>query len=264
MNAALLCHGLREILLAVTLVATAWTTARAGTMMLIDDFNDGNDDGWTTVDTNEGESWGPGSMDPTSFAYHFSTPQDVPLEAPYRGAMSSVWDQSSDPLYTNGLWRAKVRADAVDSGATILLRYTGSLETGFSLYAFSAFGGRGFGFNRYEDSFLTDSMEIPGVAVGLGEEWWIEAGAVGDQLSMKVWRDGEPEPTQPQLAFTDATLPVGRFALQTNINFASDTVGPINTTFDDVYFTPVPEPSTALMTTGLIGMLLGLRWRRCR
>ena len=205
---------------------------------LIDDFNDGNDDGWTTVNTNQLASWGPGLLDATSGAYQFSTPGSVPLTAPARGVMYAVWDQSIDTLYSDGLIRTKVRVDEFDSGASIFFRFTGDLITGVNLYAFTGFGGRGFGFDRFEGGAETRDLNVPDIVMGLGEEWWMEAGAVGDQLAMKVWLDGEPEPVLPQLVFTDAALSSGSIALNANLNFGTDTEGPVNSTFDDVYFTP--------------------------
>ena len=51
---------------------------------------------------------------------------------------------------------------------------------------------------------------IPDMTINSGEEWIIEGGVVGDLLSMKIWRFGEPEPASPQLTVRDPTpLPMG-------------------------------------------------------
>ena len=47
----------------------------------------------------------------------------------------------------------------------------------------------------------------------LGDDWVIEAGAVGNELSMKVWRAGEQEPSGPQLVVHDDVLTSGQIAL---------------------------------------------------
>jgi hypothetical protein len=84
------------------LLVAALATHAAAQPILIDDFNDGNDDGWTHIDSNDGESWGPGSFDASSGAYRLSTPGVVPTSASCRGCMLSLWDQSSDPFYLDG------------------------------------------------------------------------------------------------------------------------------------------------------------------
>lgn len=42
--------------------------------------------------------------------------------------------------------------------------------------------------------------------VEAGDDWIIEAGEVGDQLSMKVWKLGAQEPADPQWTYTDTTF----------------------------------------------------------
>jgi hypothetical protein len=74
--------------------------------ILIDDFNDGNDDGWLRVDDSAGVA-GPGIFDASTGQYNLMTTGFAPGFA----VVSSYWDSSSDPLYSNGYLRAKVKAN---------------------------------------------------------------------------------------------------------------------------------------------------------
>ncbi|MCA9214304.1 MAG: hypothetical protein KDB27_14630 [Planctomycetales bacterium] len=67
---------------------------------------------------------------------------------------------------------------------------------------------------------------------------WFEAGAVGDQLSFKFWRDGDSEPSAPQLTVYDAELASGMLGLGADISNLSPTAELIDATFDDISFTP--------------------------
>ena len=119
----------------------------------------------------------------------------------------------------------------------MLLRYSGSLATGFDGFAFVALAGKGFGYNRIRGSQLIRDRFIPGISFDPGEDWWMEGGAIGDQITMKVWKDGDPEPEEPQLSLRDSTYSEGWFALDANMNFGSQTPGFPDATFDDVQFT---------------------------
>ena len=70
----------------------------------------------------------------------------------------------------------------------------------------------------------------------------MESGVVGDLLSMKVWRAGEPEPTRPQLTWMDREpLPPSPLGLMSVVDTRVPEPMYIDTTYDDIYFTfPVP------------------------
>ena len=245
----------------VIVFVSLWATASAGSI-LVDDFNDGDDDGWTRTDSNDGQPWGPGIFDASSAAYQLMTTGVVPSDAPGRGFLASFWDESSDPIYSNGFVRAKVQVNTLRGVGAILFRYSGDLTSGFDGYAFVGLAGSGFVFNRIESTSLSRVVEVPGEIMGVGEEWWMEGGAVGDQISMKVWRVGEPEPTVPQLTLTDSSFTDGVFGVDANMEFGDPTAGIVNTIFDNVFFTPIPEPSSLLLA--LSGVLLLLRRRTHR
>lgn len=234
--------------------------AKAGTI-LIDDFNDGNDDGWTHMDSNIGHPWGPGIYDASSGAYRLSTTGTVPGNGAGRGFMVSRWDESSTPAYSNGFMRCKFRIDTFDATAVLLFRYSGDINSGLNGYSFVGDAGRGFFFNRIVDTSLARVINLGGPAPEVGEEWWMEGGAVGDDFSMKVWRVGRREPTSPQISFKDSAFSSGWIGLDANMNFGSTISGMVDTTFDDVYFKPVPEPGSLLPLVLCLFASLGPRRR---
>jgi len=246
--------------------ASIWlaTTHASAKLILVDDFNDGNDDGWTHMDSNVGDPWGPGIYDASTGAYNLSTTGAVPGRQvdSERGFMVSLWDESTDPFYSNGYVRAKLRIDTFHSIGVILFRYSGDLESGLNGYTFGGSGGQGgFSFNRITNTTTTRHIQLQGFAPAVGEEWWIEAGGVGNQLSMKVWPVGDAEPESPQLLFLDSSYSTGVLGLDANMNWGSDVPGMVNTTFDDVYFR-TPDVPGDLNDDGYVTGDDFLAWQR--
>ena len=223
--------------LTLAFLVFAMSSPTSAYTVLIDDFNDGNDDGWTHVDSNAGQPWGPGIFDPSSGAYFFGTTGIVPEDAPGRGLLFSRWDASTHEKYSEGYLRSKVRVDTKDGTAVLLFRFSGALETGLDGYVFNAIGDEEFCYNELKNTQVVEVECIPNLVPGVGEDWWLEGGAVGDQLTFKVWPDGDPEPAEPQLSIQDTSYRRGWFGLNANISFSSPTVDHVRTTFDDVYFT---------------------------
>ena len=61
MNVTKSMNGLWVVAILLGLTTTAY-----GQVIPIDDFDDGNDDGWSHVDTTIGQAWGPGIYDASS------------------------------------------------------------------------------------------------------------------------------------------------------------------------------------------------------
>ena len=80
---------------------------------------------------------------------------------------------------------------------------------------------------------------------------------MGNRISAKVWKVGDPEPTMPQYDEIDADpIMGGQFSISSDI--AGDNL-PVDaradSTFDDIVFI-VPEPASMLLIlTGLIALL---------
>ena len=96
-------------------------------------------------------------------------------------------------------------------------------------------GGRGVAFRPL----------APSLTFGVNDDWNIEAGAVGDQFLMKVWRVGDPEPESPQLAFTDRSFSTGSFSIETTIDGGFRNPARISASFDDIYIV-FPEVGNSL------------------
>jgi hypothetical protein len=246
------------------LLVAALATHAAAQPILIDDFNDGNADGWTTVVSTVGQPYGPGTFDASSGAYHLEGADLIPVGL--AGGLISIWDQSSDPMYSNGFVRAKIRAETMGTIASVGFRASGSVAGAFNVYLFYGSTGPnpGFFFERIESGLGTVEFRQldPNLTFGVDEDWYIEAGGVGDQLSMKVWRVGDPEPDSPQLMFADSNFSTGTFGIQTSRNVYFPDPARISATFDDIYFTPIPEPSTFLLALVALGVAGG--WRKWR
>ncbi|MGI9429180.1 MAG: hypothetical protein ACR2NM_11025, partial [Bythopirellula sp.] len=153
--------------------------------------------------------------------------------------MGSSWDNSLvDPQFANGFLRAKVRADTAGSLPWLYMGWSGLEEEG--VYVFLGDSIRNSFHIEFElpgEPYQVFRMDDPTIDFDVGEEWYIEGGVVGDQITMKVWEVGDPEPTAPQLTITDSTLSTGQFGVGTNIHFNA-IPGFLNVTFDDIWFTP--------------------------
>jgi hypothetical protein len=197
--------------------------------ILSDDFNDGNDDGWIHSSTGGG---GRPIFDASSGAYNLATSNDVAVGA--LGGVLSFWRESRDDRYSNGFLRAKVKANTLGTTVGLVLRGNGSYGNGY-YFVGSTKGGN---FRTFKCvSYNCGSFRYTDVPFAPGEEWFLEAGALEDELTMKVWRVGEDEPTSPQLIFYDTSLPSGMIGVEAHISTAYNALAITDGTFDDIYFT---------------------------
>ncbi|MCK4341042.1 MAG: hypothetical protein KAY37_04885 [Phycisphaerae bacterium] len=207
---------------------------------LIDDFDDGNDDGWTHFDTLEGTPWGPGIFDAGTGEYVLASGGVVPADE--LKVLVSVWDASSDPSYREGLLRATVRSETDCTNVNLMMRNTGDFEAGLFGYVFVAdlAGGMGFYIMRTDGwaggEHILGQLDPGEYPFALGEDWIMEGGAVGSRLSLKVWRVGGPEPDAPQLVVADDTYNDGQFSVIASSYWSTECH--VCGAFDDIYFTP--------------------------
>ena len=215
-------------------------------ILLNEDFSSGDLDGWTLIDTSSQpilQPWGPGTAEIQNERLHFETAGDVPArESPSgvqtTGAMILALDRSqADQRFANGYFRTTVRADTA-SNANVMLR--GDLET-FSGYVFASASNRNeFVINRFVNGVgeeLAVGGAVDGLNFGVGEEWSLEVGAIGNELSLKAWRVGEDEPVAPQLVVRDDQFTSGQIGLISAVE-AWFAPGPVklDVTFDDLVF----------------------------
>lgn len=215
---------------------------------LIDDFNDGNDEGWTHFDVLD-MGGGPAIFDvlpegdPGNFVYNIRSTGPVP---PIDGSNWALavwdWDNSlSDSTYSNGLLRATIRNNVDESDVALGMRV--AEDSGYYFILSNYFSEPRINMGKVSDGVFSYISTLPNPRFPVENKFTdfnVEAGVVDNQLSMKAWPVGAPEPTAPQYVVTDPTpLLNGSIGL---ITWAASPVAspvPVNATFDDIYFTPV-------------------------
>ena len=221
------------------------------------------------------KAWGPGTFSTSSRDLQLGTVGPVPILDPPlpepkdplffdfadSGVLGLAWGPSFvDPAYGNGFVRTRVK---VGENSTAGFGFRFDLNQ-FAGYVFSMSDGRGFELTENEPFNSVAVHAIPDLDPAPGEWWWMEGGGVGDELSLKVWRDGEPEPSVPQLQITDDTYAAGAFgpAAYLQTGFIPNATK-VDVTWDTFSFNAVPEPSSGMaLLFGLSGTLGIMRHRR--
>jgi hypothetical protein len=256
--------------LAVSVLVFGGITSAHAQLIPIDDFDDMDDTlpGWTLVDFSDGQPWGPGSYDPSSGALRVSHTGDqlIPPGTPFtESAMFALWDDSTDPLYSNGFYRAKIRTDEAQNSTSLEMRLDLSTATTYILFGFTQppteapeFDGV-FIFSKFVngvEEVLWTSGEND-IEYLVGEDWNAELGAVGNRISAKVWRVGDPEPAAPQFQMIDLDPIIGgQLGISSDRTIANKTDARGDGTFDDIVFFAVPEPaSITLILVAMCGFL---------
>lgn len=231
---------------------------------------------WACVDFNHPE-WGP-LVVRTDGEFSFSSTNPVPpvptsaLAAGWAAWGPSLTDHAGNvhPAtlgpsdYSNGTVRAKVNLSG-ETLAFIPFRVTSAGE-----YWFQADGlAQEFRIARSQPSptlglEYTRVESLPDVVLTADTDWWMEGTGIGDQLSLKVWRDGDPEPAEPQLSITDTTYNHGWFGVGAAAPPGLPDSILYQASFDDVSFRSVPEPNASVcFALGLVGVA-AIRRRRSK
>lgn len=239
-----------------------------GGAILIDDFSSSDLDGWVHTVTAEGKPWGPARVEVVDGEFlHGTTGEVPPRGAPNLsdgGLVISEWSQSKDdPSFSDGYLRAKVRAEPTGDQAgnvNLLMRYDNDTISGYVIYASGA--NNYVGISSYVNGALAGDWWI-GPIFTTGEDWMMDFGAVGDQLSLKAWKAGDAEPARPQLEVTDDAHQSGTIGVTSAVQIARIQAPVVlSSHYDDIYFTPVPEPSgLVLAMLALAGVLVYARRR---
>ncbi len=211
--------------------------------------------------------WGPGIVSLDSGALNMMTSNPVPLadpelfppgditvfDTPNVGAIQA--SATREPI-RDVIVRSKVRVDTASNAA---IGFRANLQT-FSNYNVTAAGSVGkFSISRFEGGVMTRVEVFDEPTFAIGEDWWMEGSAIGNQISLKVWKDGTAEPDDVQFSWTDDSLSaggVGLGAVVWNNNVNDPTI--LNATFDDFSYQVVPEPAAGL------AMMWGLVLLACR
>ena len=173
------------------------------------------------------------------------------------GLVAATLDRSADDAqFANGFFRATIRARAnTESIPSLFLRGDATTLSGYQFRANAS--SREFQIESFvngQNVMLLGQMNRPeDPVVSVGENWIIEAGAINDRLSMKVWREGQPEPVDPQLVVIDDLFSGGQIAFGSSVSPSElGQATRVDVTFDNLLFRTVPEPATSgFMLCGL-------------
>ena len=272
-------YNLTTVLTLVLLIVLAPARilhGQANSTKLIDDFNDGNDDGWASLDFLQILGLGETIFDASTNAYTIrSVDEVVPITAGC-GASGSFWEPSTKGArdkhrYSNGTVRATLRFDNDISNGYVGMRYDPETISLYDFFANNSIDVIGIG--RITNAQTVDLVAAP-FELATGQDYIVEATAVGPQLSIKIWKTGDDEPAEPQLFVMDDAFTSGELGL-VSYYCAGDSGDIMSTSFDDVTFTPgnsafgadrssvkgVPEPAGfVVMCMGIVA--LGLMRRR--
>ncbi|MEP0846956.1 MAG: hypothetical protein HRF50_09070 [Phycisphaerae bacterium] len=202
--------------------------AFAGTGTLIDDFDDGDLEGWVFEDRTTGQE---GAASVLNGMVQMTTP------APVDGALFLAFaDSFLTPTYDDGTVTCTLRCDAIGTTAGFFLRSDGVNSSYLAFLATDEKGDGGLIYNRFEDGVLTGLEEMPN-AFAVGQAWRLSAAAVGATIELKAWPDGESEPPDAQLVITDTTFSTGGFGIFTSrlVN-SGNPLQPLDASFDNVFF----------------------------
>ncbi len=224
-------------------------SSSGASVVFFDDFGDGNDNGWQRLDLTAGTAWGPGVFDASSFAYLIESTGEVPA-----GASGGIHDslfavQPSNPIFANGFLQADIISNSLAS-VDLVLRNAGG-----NSYFYVADPNK----DEIRIAKVTDGGNSAETVASLspapfplvpGEEWTMKAGAVGEVLTLKIWRTGDLEPVGSQLRTTDSQLTFGQFAVGVAVPSSFLEAVQPSATFDNVAFM-IPELSSVVLA-GLV------------
>jgi hypothetical protein len=248
------------VILASSLAAINLTSPFCLAQVLLDDFEDGMLDGW--------QHFGPAQSAVVDGRLVISSNAPVPnIFDEFAGFISMNYVPSVDsPSYTNGFARVTVSPLQRDTTAGIVLRAKSDGSADYEFWREPRAGK--FFMSRFDLNAEPQILELAtterfAAPYEEGEEWIMEAGVVGSEISLKYWRPGDPEPAAPQLVAHNTAIPPFDPDFTTLYVAAwhlSPTPRIMSAAFDDLMFTPVPEPSAGSLA--LVGSLVVLAARR--
>ena len=229
-----------RLLVLASLVAVVCATSAPAA--LLDDFQDGDDLGWTHLDVLAMNGLGTTSYNVSGGTYQIASSGPLPALPSLIGTGSFWTASAADPYYSEGFVRMRFSTDNDISNPFSTMRLDPTLGNYYSFFAIPDGAGT-IGISRVTGLVNSDDLTSMTFGITPGEWYWMEAGAIGDALTLKVWADGDPEPATPQLSITDNSFSTGALAVGM-YKFSGD-IGVISSQFDDVSY--VPEPSALLL-----------------
>jgi hypothetical protein len=187
------------------------TVSQAWAVAWFDDFNDGNaEDGNPVTWTYNEIGFTPGTYDATSGDYF--------LAAPGNGNNNSLV-ASVDVPFQNTYVRTQtfvqpgMAPEEVGGNVGVVARLDPLTLTG---YAAILDDNDQYELLRIDGGQPVTLMRQDGLDIGALSDALIELNIVGDQLSLFLWRPGEPKPAEPIVTVTDGNYPSGRAGILFN------------------------------------------------
>jgi hypothetical protein len=241
MNRKWTATGLTLIAIAALGSGRGWHTIH------VDNFNDGNSDGWEETDFTAGR----GSFDASSGSYVLRTTEPIPVDDLSVGTLDADWERSEDRRrFENGTMRGTIRAETDGTTVGFLLRDSHETESDYGFYGSASFG------TFYIEYFnLAENPDAPQTILAMadpeefpfevGVTYNLEASAVDHRLTLKAWKVGDCEPRRPILRVSDRRLGPGEGSGIAAIAFfdaaplmaAGVTEVEVHATVDDLTFT---------------------------
>lgn len=217
-------------------LACAMAITAAGHAELLDDFNDGNDDGWERFSVPDDLQWATWSVYGGVYRlYVDDSVSDAGVPTPEGAIIASILAYTDDPYYSDGYWGATVTRETANTTTMLFMRGD-----------FNPTGAYVFGWRPDARLFIGRVDEFTITVLGVdytfnqevGVPYYIEAGAIGSEFELRMWPVGEERPVSPQVTAVDASYPTGSNGVAVQAYASGDLAG----SFDDITFA-IPCPA---------------------
>ncbi|HMN96293.1 MAG TPA: hypothetical protein PKC90_07415 [Phycisphaerales bacterium] len=220
-----------------------------------EDFNLGDASNWEQVDPLAG-IFGPTSFGVVDKRYRITT-QPLPPVTALIGAAARFDPSTATPSsYADGVVRAVIRMHNSSTNAGIVVRNSPdrsapSGSDGYFFFLANAQVPKSIGIADFAAS--GGNLTATSYPLTANTDYLVEGRFIGDQLSLKVWPLGSPEPAVPQVTLTNAQYQAGAIgAVVYNLpSTLGGTGGALDASFDDLTFTPVGSTLIDDFTTTL-------------
>jgi hypothetical protein len=198
----------------MSLLLTVAVAPSAGAVSWFDDFNDGNaEDGNHVTWTFNELGATPGTYDASSGDYILSNADGADENSSLLPTVNV--DFTDMYVRTQAAVLPGMLPDQVGGTVGVVARWDPSSLTG---YAAILSNGAHLELLRVEAGIPADVAEVDNLPIDTLTDAIIELNVVGDQLSVFLWRPGEPKPSEPTVTATDTVFTSGRAGLLFNEN----------------------------------------------
>jgi hypothetical protein len=220
----------------------------------LEDWSSGNDSAWTHVDLLALYGLGGTNYQVSGGQYHMTSNLELP-PLPQTVGAASLFNQSIvDPnAFADGFLTTQFTIHNGNSCAFVPMRANAATLDFISFFAEN--DPDRIGITVFDNFTYVNGASVP-FPVENETAYYLTAGAIGSELSVKVWPVGGQEPTSPQVTLIDATYSNGEIGLggYNQVNHG----GYMAVSFGAVTF--IPEPAGVLLL-GVAAALLGLHRR---